>query len=166
MTDTLEEWIEIYNPTGLTVDLSAFKIGDEETQGGAEGMFRFPDGASISPGQKIVVAAKAIGFYALYGFLPDYEVVSTDANVPDMIKYTAWARGGSIALANSGDEVLLLGTGDAVVDGVSYENGTLPGVIPHPGVPTGHSIERSPAGQDTDDCSRDFIDRHPPTPKM
>ena len=32
------EWIEIFNPTGDVVDLSEFKLGDEESIGGNEGM--------------------------------------------------------------------------------------------------------------------------------
>ncbi|MEJ2599138.1 MAG: lamin tail domain-containing protein, partial [Anaerolineales bacterium] len=162
-TDSNEEWIEVYNPTAAAIDLSNYKLGDEETQGGTEGMYRFPAGASLAAGQKIVVALKATGFYALYGFNPDYEVVDTDSSVPDMSVYSAWASG-TIALSNSGDEVLLLDGADTAVDVVTYESGSYPGVIANPGVSTGHSIERSPANQDTNDCSIDFVDRYPPTP--
>ncbi len=69
-----------------------------------------------------------------------------------------------MALANTGDEVLLLDGNDTPVDVVTYENGSYPGVIPHPGVTRGHSIERDPPAQDTDDCSVDFVDRASPTP--
>jgi len=162
-TDSDEEWIEIYNPTLSTIPLSDYKVGDEEEQGGSEGMYQFPSGASISPGGVIVVALKATGFHALYGFNPDYEVTDTDATVPDMIKYSAWATG-KIALGNTGDEVLLLDGSDNPVDVVVYEGGSYPGVTPHPGVSTGHSLERVPAGRDTDDCSADFTDQEFPTP--
>lgn len=162
-TDSQQEWMEIYNPTSSAVDLSGYKIGDEETQGGSEGMYQFPAGASLATGQKAVVALKATGFYALYGFNPDYEVVDTDASVPDLTPYSAWASG-TIALSNSGDEVLLLNGADFAVDVVTYENGSYPGVIPNPGVQTGHSIERQPANVDTNDCSADFIDQASPSP--
>ncbi len=46
-TDEDEEWIEIYNPTASTIDLSHYKVGDEEEQGKGEGMYQFPSGASI-----------------------------------------------------------------------------------------------------------------------
>ena len=162
-TDSNEEWIELYNPTASAIDLSNYKLGDEETQGGTEGMYRFPAGASLAAGGRITVALKATGFFALYGFTPDYEVNNTDSSVPDMLHYAAWSSG-TIALSNSGDEVLLLDGSDTPVDVVTYESGSYAGVTPHPGVATGHSIERSPANQDTDDCSVDFVDRNPPTP--
>lgn len=162
-TDSQEEWIEIYNPTANSLDLSGYKLGDEETQGGSEGMYQFPAGASIASGQRLVVALKATGFFALYGVNPDFEVVDTDPSVPDMTPYSAWASG-TIALSNSGDEVLLLDGSDTPVDVVTYENGSYPGVIPHPGVTTGHSIERQPPNVDTNDCSQDFIDQASPSP--
>ncbi len=162
-TDADEEWIEIYNLSAAVVDLGNYKIGDEETQGGTEGMFQFPAGASIAPGQKVVVAQKATGFYALYGYNPDFELADTDPTVPDMSKYAAWASG-SVALGNGGDEVLLLDGSDTVVDTVVYEAGSYPGVTPHPGVSTGHSLRREPITQDTDDCSVDFTDEATPTP--
>jgi glycerophosphoryl diester phosphodiesterase len=145
------------------VDLSNYKLGDEETAAGGEGMYRFPAGASIAAGQKITVALKATGFFALYGFNPTYEVIDTDASVPNMSVYSAWSTG-TISLANTGDEMLLLNGSDAAVDVVTYEAGVYSGVTAHPGVALGHSIERSPVNQDTDNCAVDFVDRTTPTP--
>ncbi|HJR80173.1 MAG TPA: lamin tail domain-containing protein [Anaerolineales bacterium] len=162
-TDSNEEWIEIYNPTASSVDLSGYKLGDEETSGGTEGMYQFPAGASIATGQRITVALKATGFFALYGVNPTYEVIDTGAAVPDMNVYSAWSSG-TISLANTGDEVLLLNASDTAVDVVTFEVGVYSGVTAHPGVAVGHSIERSPANQDTNDCSTDFVDRTTPTP--
>ena len=162
-TDSEEEWVEIFNPTAFVVDLSGYKIGDEEVQGGTEGMCQFPSGASISPGDVIVVALEASGFYALYGFNPDFEVTDSDPTVLDMTPYSAWAAG-RFALSNTGDEVLLLDESDSPVDVVVYEGGSYLGVTPHPGVETGHSLERVPADRDTDDCSADFIDQPSPNP--
>jgi phosphatidylserine/phosphatidylglycerophosphate/cardiolipin synthase-like enzyme len=162
-TDSDEEWIEIYNPTASSVDLSDFKVGDEEAFGGTEGMYRFPAGATIAAGQKITVALKATGFFALYGFNPTYEVIDTDPSVPNMSVYSGWSTG-TISLANTGDEVLLLNGSDAAVDVVTFEAGVYAGVTAHPGVAVGHSIERSPANQDTNNCNTDFVDRVTPTP--
>ncbi|UFJ40279.1 lamin tail domain-containing protein [Brevibacillus humidisoli] len=38
------EFIEITNASEQSIDLSGFYIGDEETLGGGEGMYRFPEG--------------------------------------------------------------------------------------------------------------------------
>jgi hypothetical protein len=60
--------------------------------------------------------------------------------------------------------ILLDATGKPV-DAVVWGTGTYPGVVPHPGVSApDHSLERRPADQDTDDCSKDLQDRTPPTP--
>jgi hypothetical protein len=70
-----------------------------------------------------------------------------------------------LALANAGDEVVLRNADGAVVDAVTYGAGAFSGVVPHPGeINVGHSLERRPPEEDTDDCSRDFFDRFPPTP--
>ena len=161
-TDEDEEWIEIYNPTISSIDLSAHKIGDEEEQGKGEGMYQFPPEVSIGPSDVVVIALKATGFYALYGSNPDYEVTDTDPSVPDMIKYSTWATG-KIALSNNGDEVLLLDDSDTIVDAMSYGNKTTFFDPPCPDVSTGHSLERSPISVDTD-TAEDWIDREFPSP--
>ena len=162
-TDANEEWIELYNPTSSSVGLWLYRLGDEETKGGTEGMYQFPDGALIGPGARIVVAQKATGFRALYGFNSDVEFVDSDDAVPNMSRCPAWASG-TFALNNKGDEVILLDSSEAAVDVVTYENGHWPDHVPHPGVETGHSLERWPPARDTNDCSQDFRDQPNPNP--
>jgi hypothetical protein len=163
-TVSSDEWIEIYNPTSSDIDLSSYKVGDEETAGGGEGMFQFPAGTELKAGNKIVIASKATSFFDLYGEKPSFEFSETDPDVENMVKYSTWATG-SMNLGNAGDEVLILNESDVAVDAVVYESGLFSGVVPHPGVAAGHSIERSPAGVDTDDCSLDFIDQDQPNPE-
>ncbi|HID86744.1 MAG TPA: hypothetical protein EYP55_05115 [Anaerolineae bacterium] len=162
-TDSEEEWIELYNPTDSTVGLWLYRLGDEETKGGTEGMYQFPDGAVIGPGARIVVARKATGFCTLYGFNPDFEFVDSDDAVPNMSRCLAWASG-TLGLRNEGDEIILLDRSDAAVDVVTYEEGHWPGHVPHPGVETGHSLERWPPDRDTNDCGQDFRDQPNPNP--
>jgi micrococcal nuclease len=162
-TDANEEWIELYNPTNSIVNLWLYRLGDEETRDGTEGMYQFPDGAVIGPGARIVLARKATGFRVLYGFNPDFEFVDSDDVVPDMSQYLAWASG-ILALNNEGDEVILLDSAEAAVDVVTYEEGHWPDHVPHPGVETSHSLERWPADGDTNDCSQDFMDQPNPNP--
>lgn len=175
--DPSGEWIEIYNPTASAIDLSNYKIGDEETQGGAEGMYKFPNGTSIAPGEFIVIAYSGGSFFSVYGFYPDFEYGVNTYQTINMIPYSptyfpppapSWCTGAcSLGLNNIGDEVLLLNGSDNPVDVVVYGIPTppsYPGVIPHPGVVAGHSIARSPVNQDTDNCANDFVDRVSPTP--
>lgn len=156
------EWIELYNPTESSIDLSNFKVGDEEQKGGTEGMLQFPNGVSIAAGQVIVIANKATAFYSTYGFKPDYEMSENDPTVPNMIKYSAWASG-TVALNNTGDDVLVLDGSDQVVDALSWGTSTWAFDPPAPDVVEGHSLARSPAGVDTDTAA-DWIDQVEPQP--
>ncbi|HDN79008.1 MAG TPA: hypothetical protein ENG33_00925, partial [Chloroflexi bacterium] len=162
--DEGREWVEIYNPTGKTTDVSDYKIGDAQESGLYEGMYRFPEGAVIGSGEVIVVAETASGFYELYGHKPDFELSDTDPQIPDMMPYIKWGKG-SWRLKNAGDEILLLGPDDSPVDVVVYGEGVYPGVNPYQGaLREGESLERYPPIRDTDDCAADFRVARLPSP--
>jgi len=152
------EWVEIYNPTQQTIDLSNYKIGDAETSDRFEGMYQFPSGATI-PAQGVLVVA----FDGSQVTQADFEM-SDNSDTPDMTK-VAWGTG-DWALRNDGDQVLLLGPTNQIVDVVVWGDEAYPGVTPHPGVGDmfTHSLERNPPYYDTDDCSVDFRDLYPPDP--
>lgn len=78
--------------------------GVEVTDG--EGSVRFPGGSAMNG--RVVVAREAAGYRRVHGSLPDYEVVDTDAAVPDM------RRRGDFRLANAQDSLTLLVGGAAV----------------------------------------------------
>jgi phosphatidylserine/phosphatidylglycerophosphate/cardiolipin synthase-like enzyme len=159
-----KEWVELYNPTGQPVDLSTYKISDAADKRDFEGAYGFPPGTTIQPGQVLVVAVTAAGFQEDFpGAVADFEMLDTESGVPDLPKYTAWGRG-DWGLRNAGDQVLLLKVGDGAVDVVVYGDAAFPGVVPHPGVVYGHSLERDPIWLDTDDCSSDFRDWPYPSP--
>jgi hypothetical protein len=160
-----KEWVEIYNPTALAVDLSGYKIGDAVYPDDYEGMVRFPPGAAIDPQQVLVVAVTAAGFREDFpGHSPDFEILDTDPAVPNLLPYNAWGEG-DWGLGNDGDEVLLLDGSNRAVDVLAYGSGSYPGVVPHPGgIAYGHSLEREPIWWDTDDCSVDFRDWPYPSP--
>jgi hypothetical protein len=148
--DPDDEWIEIYNPTSLNIDLTGYKVGDEETPGGSEGMAQFPSGSWIQPGQVILVAKKAQTFLNNYDFLPDFELIGSMSSVPDMTAYLAWSSG-PVALHSTSDEVILLDGFDHVVDAVAYGYSPYPDFQPPvPLVSPEQSMERYPANQDTD----------------
>jgi DNA/RNA endonuclease YhcR with UshA esterase domain len=149
------------------VDLSLYKIGDEETKGQGEGMVRFPPGTTIGARGLLVVAKNAAQFEARFGFYPDFEVRVSGAGyvdtptVPNMDKYTPWATG-SWALSNTGDEVLLLGPADEIVDAIVYKSGDY-GAVSVTGyisAPAPRSLQRVGAS-DTDDMNADFAIAEP-----
>lgn len=123
-TDTEREWFEIFNQTPLTIDLTGYKVGDEETQGSTEGMYSFPSGTMMPSGEVYVIALKATGFEAFYGFKPDFELTSSDPLVPDLTQYLTWGSG-ILALGNSGDHALIVSPADTIVDGVNHGDATL-----------------------------------------
>jgi len=103
------EWVEIYNPTSSSIDLSNYVIGDAENliEGDDEGMYKFPSGATIGAGGYIVIAYDAAEFEQQYGFKPTYEIAGTDPDVPDLTKYDTTKFTGDWNLDDSGDEVIL-----------------------------------------------------------
>jgi hypothetical protein len=156
------EWIELYNAGDTVIDLSDYKVGDEVVQGNPEGMYQFPAGATIDPGQVILIANRADVFTTTYGIYPDYELIESDGKVPNMSEYTDWA-GGSVNLTNSGDEVLVLGETDNFIDAVAWGDSIWFFDPTCPVVAEGHSIERYPADVDTD-TAIDWIDQANPNP--
>lgn len=161
-SEPASEWIELYNPGALTIDLSTYKLGDEETPGGSEGMYIFPAGAVISPSQVILVAYSGLVFSQTYGTLPDYELTETLPQVPNLTKYTAWSSG-SLALGNTGDEVLMLNSTDAPGDALSWGDSVWAFDPAAPDVAAGHSLERYLPWQDTNTAA-DWRDQSAPSP--
>ncbi len=161
--DSDEEWVEFFNNAPVLLDLTDYKMGDEETIDGPEGMYRFPIGSPIIPGEAQVVAMKGTGFAALYGFLPEYELSETSA-AGNMVIDTLWASG-TIALSDANDEVLLLDSHDTILDVAVYgPTNTYPGVTAIPFVSNEQSVERRPVWHDTNDCSFDFRRQANPSP--
>lgn len=156
------EWVEIYNAGETALDLSRYKVGDEETARGLEGMFQFPPGSTLPAGKAIVIANQTEIFYRLFRKLPDYELYDTHQFIPDMIKYSNWS-GGSIELSNGGDEVLILNEFDQRVDSLSWGTSRLELDPPPPAVAQGHSLERKPANRDTN-LAADWIEQNLPNP--
>jgi len=157
------EWIELYNPTAVTVNLGGYCLGDAEARTSYEPMFAFPAATAIGPGETLVIAVNAVE-------VPEaaLEFYETTPAVPNMEIYPNWGTPAyPLGLRNAGDQVLLLGPGERIVDVIVWGDALYPNVLPHPGVLTiGASLERFPAGQDTDDCAADLRERYPPTPGL
>lgn len=160
--DAQEEWVELVSWETAVYDLSDIKLGDEEKAGGAEGMYRFPVGATIDPGQVIVVAQTAVGYANLTGTLPDYEFVESHPDVPNMRRFPIWASG-DLALGNGGDDVLLLDERNQLIDAISYGDSTAVLAPAVGSVLTGQSVERIPAHCDSNTAA-DWQPQTRPTP--
>lgn len=155
-SDTTGEWIEIYNTGSSPIDLSNYKIGDEETSGQTsltEAMYKFPAGATINAGEVQVVAVSATRFQTVYGFLPTYETAGTDGTVPDLTNYgPPWdPDGGQINMSNTNDQAILLDSLDAFVDRASWGNtNAFTPAIDITGNIDGQSVRRIDPAVDTD----------------
>lgn len=160
--DIEEEWIEITNIGDMAIDISAYKIGDEEQWGGREGMVQFPTGTIIEPGQSLIIAQNADGFRSLFGQNPDFEIVDADIGVADMDRYLSWASG-DVALANDGDEVLILDGRNRIIDSLNYGVAKTYFQPSISSVITGQSLERIPVNCDRDSAA-DWQSQRTPTP--
>jgi Lamin Tail Domain len=163
-TNPEEEWFEVYNAGNGPANLYDYKIGDEETIGQGEGMMRFPPGSVLLEGNILVVANQAVSFYSKYRFYPDFELVNTDAAIPDLMNYVEWSSG-SINLSQTEDELLLLDKNDQVQDSLSWGTSTWAFSPAIPGAPQGHSLARIPANVDTNQAS-DWVDQAQPAPGL
>ena len=133
VTPTTDEYIEVHHPhtASGTIDLTNYYLSDDEDYALLPGAFgagpapgigstdfivQFPPGASIIPGQTIVVAFDGAAFLITFGFAADFEIIGTDAGTPDMLATNVGATRG---LTNSGEHVVLFmwdGASDLVVD--------------------------------------------------
>ncbi len=160
------EFIELVNPTGAAIDLSNYSLGDAVNPSDFEDVRRFPPGTTIAPGGTLVVATAATEFSIAHNFKPDFEILATDAAVPNLIDDPNWGDPATfLQLGNNGDEVILRNPSNQVVDVVTYGTGSYPGVVACATVTTlNTSLERFPYNRDTDDCSADFREWAFPNP--
>lgn len=152
------EFIELVNPTGTAVDLSNYGIGDAVQPTDFEDVRRFPAGTLLAPGETIVVATAATAFETEFNLLPDFEILSTDPGVPDLIDDPAWGDPAALLqMANGGDEVILRDGSDQVVDVITYGSGSFPGIVSCDLVSAANTtLERYPYWRDSDSCADDF----------
>jgi DNA/RNA endonuclease YhcR with UshA esterase domain len=149
-----DEFVELCNPNPTPVDLTGYKVGDEEIKGGSESMYQLPNGIILDPNDCLVIAKEAAQFQSRFGFPPDLAVGS-------LSKYPLWGSG-SWTLANDGDELVVLGPGDQILDSVAYRKGdyTGLGLEPEASAPEPNSLQRVwPV--DTDSMPFDFARAEP-----
>jgi hypothetical protein len=136
------EWLELYNAGSEPVDLGDWTISDN---GAGD---RLPP-LTLPPGAFAVVAAGEAFRSAYPAF--DGSLLALD--------------GGKIGngLADKGDRLILRDSAGRLADALSYGEDDTILSPPAIAVASGHSLERSPPGHDTDSAA-DFVDNPRPSP--
>jgi hypothetical protein len=133
-TDSVEEWIELYNNSPVVVNIGGWKIKDNNGTGGS---YTIPAGNTIAPGTYFTIALDSAGFNALYG-------------------YDADLYGSFPSLNNSGDALVLEDSHGNVIDTVAWEGGASAGTptgwgsSSDPSASTGSTIVRNNVTTDSD----------------
>ena len=120
-----EEAVEVTNISAVPRDLAGWQLTDNEDT------VTFPS-LQLAPGARIWATKTATSFAEEFGFSPAFEYGGdSDPAVPDL-------TGTAPALANAGDEIVLLDANGQVVDAVVYRDGDTnqsgwsgPGVQPY-----------------------------------
>lgn len=151
------EFVELVNPTGAPIDLTGYALGDAVSSHDFEDMRHFPPGSVVPPGGVVVVALSAAALRHEFGVTPQFEIVDSDAAVPDMTDDPAWGDPEALfQLGNAGDEVMLI-RWDGLVDVVTYGAGYHSGVVGCELLSApARTLERRPYWRDTDNCPADF----------
>jgi len=140
---TAGEYISIYNPNDLTIDLSDYYLSDSgnyfkvvlaTAPDAGDFIARFPGGASIAPRATIVIAIdSAANFTASYGSVPEYQL-SGSIGAPAMLAPFIGAISDGPSLTNAGEMAILFywdGISNLVtdVDYVAYGTPTAANVM-------------------------------------
>lgn len=128
--DGLDEWIEIYNTTGQTIDVSGWYIEDED--GRTTG---FPAGSVLAPGEVAVVAGNddyetnplpLNEFYAAWGCGYQVFVVADwyeDSTGPGLDRLSDTAEGGTATNPSAAREIITIREPDGTLqDVVNYDD--------------------------------------------
>ena len=151
-----DEFVEICNEAALPVDLTGYKVGDEEQRGGGEGMLMIPAHTILEADACLVIAKDGADYQTRFGKAADFEI-------NELSKYEVWSQG-SWSLSNSGDEIVLVGPADEIVDSVAYRSGSYAqlGLEAGATAPQPFSLQRVWPG-DNDSMPDDFV-RQAPNP--
>jgi len=140
------EWVEIYNPTGSSVNLDTWSAGDTNSTDDLPNV-------SLPAGGFAIVAS-------------DCSESNFDSiwNLPNGTIYIDLAGTLGNGLNNGGEHIRLF-NGATLIDGMSYGS-SIAAFSPSVTAPvSGHSLERDPDGIDTNTAA-DFVDRTTPQPGL
>ena len=149
------EYMKIYNPGLMPVNISHWQLTDDE------GIIIFPSGTEISPGQTITIAQNSTNFIAEIMQIPDLEYWDEDASIPNMsIIYN------EPKLANDNDELFLLNIFGSQIDAFVYGDSDYAGTgwdgEPAPDLKQGQIAKRAYTSTYADtNTSADWFSLHP-----
>jgi len=159
---TAGEWIEIFNPTGMSCDLSGWRISNAEITN-----FWIITEGIIEPGEYLVFANNGQVFFDTYGFFPDYEGTGNTPAI-DLIEH------GDMTLHEISDAVILKDTTPSAsqselnwVDAYSWGASWNAGFCDTNTTDMGHTIGRDSNSTDTEtlrDWEQDGLHAVDPTP--
>lgn len=141
-TDAPFEWIELFNCTNETIELEGWRISDNYGSDPIPSLTLPPHG------------------FAVIAATEDFHT-----NFPNFTGTIVFIEDGQIGngLSNNGDCLVLKDSVSTIIDALSYGDNDTIMLPPCQDVAAGHSLERQPAGLDTDQAS-DFVDNSNPTP--
>jgi beta-lactamase superfamily II metal-dependent hydrolase len=132
-TDSVEEWIELYNNSTSTMAIGGWTITDNNGLGAT---YTIPAGTTMAPNSYFTIAVNSGGFNNLY-------------------HYNADLYGAIPSLNNTGEAIILKNSAAVVQDAIGWEGGAAGGLpsgwgsTTLPNADCGSTIVRSPVSTDT-----------------
>jgi hypothetical protein len=117
-----QEYVALTNLGAETISLRGWMIGDAETPGDNEGVYRLPEDVELPAGAVYVIARNASVFREMFGRSPDAAWEKQEGDVPLLQRDRRLGRS-AMALNDGGDEVVLLAPSGLLADAVAYKNG-------------------------------------------
>jgi hypothetical protein len=141
-----QEYIVLRNISGAPVAAAGWRLGDAEVPGDHEGLLLLPNDLTIAPGATWVATRNGMTFRAVWGRAPDAEWSNSDPALPQLARDSTLASG-EVALADEGDEVLLLDPDRTVADAVAWKDGDYAtvGLSGHLDLPSQSALIQAPS---------------------
>jgi phosphatidylserine/phosphatidylglycerophosphate/cardiolipin synthase-like enzyme len=129
-----DEYIRLYNPLQNPIDISNWQITD------LENITIIPNNTFLDSNTSIYIARNGTAFYEENLFLPDFEMLDSNASIKNMSE-------SQLQLSNIADEVILKDSNGTIVDVVAYGNSAYAGIgwssAPVKGVTKGTILRRN-----------------------